>query len=67
MTYFNVQICIYILFYLIFRNVNNKTCPICCETLESTDDTWVMSNIPGVEEINEKICAEFMNLAAKEQ
>ncbi|XP_023298405.2 RING finger protein 141-like [Lucilia cuprina] len=48
-------------------NVNNKTCPICCETLESTDDTWVMSNIPGVEEINEEICAEFMNLAAKEQ
>ncbi|TMW48200.1 hypothetical protein DOY81_006712 [Sarcophaga bullata] len=43
-------------------NVNNKTCPICCETLESTDDTWVMSNIPGVEEINDKICAEFMNL-----
>lgn len=48
------------------RNVNNKTCPICCESLESTDDTWVMSNIPEVEEINEEICAEFMNLT-KEQ
>lgn len=44
-------------------NVNNKTCPICSETLESTGDTWVLSNIPGVEEINEIICAEFMNLA----
>lgn len=45
------------------RNVNNKTCPICCESLESTDETWVMSNIPEVEEINEEICAEFMSLA----
>ncbi|XP_053950245.1 RING finger protein 141-like [Anastrepha ludens] len=44
-------------------NVNNKTCPICSETLDSTDETWVMPDIPGVEEINEKICAEFMNLA----
>ncbi|XP_073831483.1 RING finger protein 141-like isoform X2 [Musca autumnalis] len=44
-------------------NVNNKTCPICCESLESTDETWVMSNIPEVEEINEEICAEFMSLA----
>ncbi|XP_018800151.1 PREDICTED: RING finger protein 141-like [Bactrocera latifrons] len=44
-------------------NVNNKTCPICSEALESTDDTWIMPDIPGVEEINEKICAEFMSLA----
>lgn len=48
------------------RNVGRKTCPICSENLESMDETWVMSDIPGVEEINEKICAEFMNLA-KEQ
>uniref|UniRef100_A0A1B0BPE8 RING finger protein 141 n=1 Tax=Glossina palpalis gambiensis TaxID=67801 RepID=A0A1B0BPE8_9MUSC len=47
-------------------NVGRKTCPICSENLESMDETWVMSDIPGVEEINEKICAEFMNLA-KEQ
>ncbi|XP_037937596.1 RING finger protein 141-like [Teleopsis dalmanni] len=44
-------------------NVKNKTCPICLEALDSTDDTWVISDIPGVEEINEEICAEFMNLA----
>ncbi|XP_075154783.1 RING finger protein 141-like isoform X1 [Haematobia irritans] len=47
-------------------NVNNKTCPICCETLESTDETWVMSNLPEVEEINEEICAGFMNLAKQQ-
>ncbi|XP_067641970.1 RING finger protein 141-like [Eurosta solidaginis] len=44
-------------------NVNKKTCPICCETLDSTDETWIMPDIPGVGEINETICAEFMDLA----
>lgn len=47
-------------------NVNNKTCPICNELLASTDDTWVLSEIPGIDEINHKICDELMNLS-KEQ
>uniref|UniRef100_A0A0K8TM66 RING finger protein 141 n=1 Tax=Tabanus bromius TaxID=304241 RepID=A0A0K8TM66_TABBR len=44
-------------------NVNNKTCPICSEELASTDDTWVMSEKPGADEISDKICSELMNLS----
>lgn len=47
-------------------NVNNKTCPICNELLASTDDTWVMSEMPGVDEINDKICDELMNLSKQQ-
>ncbi|KAJ9585215.1 hypothetical protein L9F63_002978 [Diploptera punctata] len=45
-------------------NVNNKTCPICRETLDSTDDTWVISEVPGAHEISEEIFCSLMDLAA---
>ncbi|PSN53610.1 RING finger protein 141 [Blattella germanica] len=45
-------------------NVNNKTCPICRETLDSTDDTWVISEVPGSHEISEEIFCSLMDLAA---
>jgi len=44
-------------------NVNNKTCPICRETLDSTDDTWVISEVPGSQEISEEIFSSLMDLA----
>ncbi|CAD7089793.1 unnamed protein product [Hermetia illucens] len=44
-------------------NVNNKTCPICCEELATTDDTWVMAEAPGANEISDKICDELMSLS----
>lgn len=44
-------------------NVNNKTCPICRETLDSTDDTWVISEVPGSQEISEEILSSLMDLA----
>ncbi|XP_055713463.1 RING finger protein 141-like [Phlebotomus papatasi] len=44
-------------------NVNNKFCPICQEELTSTDDTWVLSEIPPSQEVSEQICNELMKLA----
>lgn len=49
-----------------FRNMNKKTCPICQEELKSTKDSWVISELPGVGEINEKICTELMALSKME-
>lgn len=45
-------------------NVNNKTCPICRETLDSTDDTWVISEAPESQEISQAICNSLMDLAS---
>lgn len=44
------------------RNVNNKTCPLCRETLTSTDDTWVLYDAPNVAEISEEVCTTLNNL-----
>jgi hypothetical protein len=46
-----------------FRNVNNKTCPICREKLESTDDSWVISEAPGSEEVNKELEKSLFNLS----
>ncbi|XP_071452891.1 RING finger protein 141-like isoform X2 [Hetaerina americana] len=46
-------------------NVDHKTCPVCRETLESTDDTWVViSEAPGSEEIGQEIRTSLMNLVS---
>lgn len=42
--------------------MNNKTCPICRETLVSTDDTWVLSEVPEAAEISEEIRSSLMKL-----
>uniref|UniRef100_A0A6M2DH36 RING finger protein 141 n=1 Tax=Xenopsylla cheopis TaxID=163159 RepID=A0A6M2DH36_XENCH len=44
-------------------NVNNKTCPLCRETLQSTEDTWVISEMPEADEINEEIKAALLSLS----
>ncbi|XP_022900921.1 RING finger protein 141-like [Onthophagus taurus] len=46
-------------------NEKNDTCPICRENLESTDDTWVLSEVPKAEEISEEIKKTLMNLVSK--
>lgn len=51
----------------IFRNMSKKTCPICQAELTSTDDTWVLSELPAAEEISDKICTELMALSKAEQ
>ncbi|XP_046394032.1 RING finger protein 141-like isoform X2 [Ischnura elegans] len=46
-------------------NVDHKTCPVCRETFESTDDTWVViSEAPGSDEIGKEIRTSLMNLAS---
>lgn len=52
--------------HFLYRNMSKKTCPICQADLNSTDDTWVLSELPAAEEISEKICTELMALS-KEQ
>lgn len=47
-------------------NENNKSCPICCEELKNTDESWVMTDIPGADEISDNICKEFMSLGKAE-
>lgn len=47
-------------------NESNKSCPICCEELKNTDESWVMTGKPGVDEISDNICKEFMSLGKNE-
>ncbi|XP_034250622.1 RING finger protein 141-like [Thrips palmi] len=44
-------------------NVKHKTCPICREALDSSDETWVISDFPAENEISEDICHSLMKLA----
>lgn len=45
------------------RNDLHDTCPICREKLESTDDTWVISEVPRAEEISQEIQSSLMKLS----
>lgn len=47
-------------------NIHQKKCPICDEELATTDDTWVLSEMPEAEEISEEICATLMKLSVDE-
>ncbi|KAI4462511.1 ring finger protein [Holotrichia oblita] len=41
---------------------DHDTCPVCRQNLESTDDTWVLSEVPQAEEISEEIRKTLMHL-----
>ncbi|CAH1160048.1 unnamed protein product [Phaedon cochleariae] len=43
-------------------NETHDTCPICREVLDSTDETWVMSEVPKAEEISKEIQDNLMEL-----
>ncbi|XP_035207782.1 RING finger protein 141-like, partial [Stegodyphus dumicola] len=45
----------YCLFCIEQWNVSNKTCPVCRETLENTDDSWVIPEIPESSEVAEEL------------
>ncbi|KAF4520773.1 hypothetical protein B566_EDAN011425 [Ephemera danica] len=45
------------------ENVNHKTCPICREKLDSTEDTWVISEAPGSDEISQEIQDSLLKLS----
>lgn len=44
-------------------NVSNKTCPVCRETLESTEDSWVISEKPDSAEIAAELQKCLIGLA----
>jgi len=44
-------------------NVNHKTCPVCRETVQSTDDGWVISDGPDSIDITTEIQKSLMELA----
>uniref|UniRef100_A0A182K261 RING finger protein 141 n=1 Tax=Anopheles christyi TaxID=43041 RepID=A0A182K261_9DIPT len=46
-------------------NIHQKTCPICDEALASTDDTWVLSEMPEANEVSEEICATLQKLSSE--
>lgn len=47
-------------------SVVEKTCPMCRESLESTDDTWVLSEAPDSDQVNEEIRKTLISLAGTE-
>lgn len=54
-------------FNLIFyRNVSNKTCPVCRETLENTDDSWVIPEIPESSEVNAELQRALQVLTSRD-
>ena len=44
-------------------NVDHKTCPVCRETLASTDDGWVISEGPDSLDVATEIQKSLMDLA----
>ncbi|XP_028133638.1 RING finger protein 141-like [Diabrotica virgifera virgifera] len=48
-------------------NECHDTCPICRERLDSTDDTWVLSDVPKAEEISKEIRENLLDLANKDR
>lgn len=48
------------------RSVVEKTCPMCRESLDSTDDTWVLSEAPDSDQVNEEIRKTLISLAGSE-
>lgn len=47
----------------LYRSVVDKTCPVCRESLKSTDDTWVLSEVPDDDQVNEEIRRTLIGLA----
>ncbi|KAJ8942365.1 hypothetical protein NQ318_000345 [Aromia moschata] len=43
-------------------NETHDTCPLCRDKLDSTDDTWVMSEVPKPEEVSKEIRNNLMEL-----
>ena len=60
----NIIPIIFFAFYLTEQwNVDHKTCPVCRETLASTDDGWVISEGPDSLDVATEIQKSLMDLA----
>lgn len=44
-------------------NVTKNTCPICQEKFDSTSESWVLTEIPDIQDVNEEIFSELQNLS----
>lgn len=48
-------------------NVSHKTCPVCRETVENTDDSWVISEAPDSEEMTSEMKKFLASLVYKKE
>ena len=46
--------------------MSNKTCPVCRETLENTDDSWVIPEIPESSEVNAELQRALQVLTSRD-
>lgn len=49
--------------YNIFRVASHDKCPICQSKLTGTNDSWVLSELPKTDEVNEEIVTELGEIA----
>lgn len=45
--------------WLNFRNENHDKCPLCQTKLSGINDSWVLSELPKTNEVNEEILTEL--------
>lgn len=45
--------------YIHFRNEDHDKCPICQTELNGINDSWVLSELPKTDEVNEEILTEL--------
>lgn len=51
------------LFQYLYRNKTNSKCPLCQKALDTIDESWVLAELPKMNEVNEKIVSELDELA----
>lgn len=44
---------------LLFRNENHDKCPLCQTKLSGMNESWVLSELPKTNEVNEEILTEL--------
>lgn len=43
----------------------NQTCPVCLAKLSKEDDSWVLADLPAVDEVSDRICSDLMTLSQR--
>lgn len=49
------------------RSEDHDTCPVCREKLEDADESWILSEIPKMDEISKEIKSELITLASTKE
>lgn len=47
------------IWFILFRNESHDNCPICQTNLKGINDSWVLSELPKTNEVNEEILTEL--------